>query len=167
MDVVTVSAVAGNARPCIRPAGAGDVGRLLSLMKLLAEEEGLATSLQADAQSLLRDGFGPSPKFRVLLAQVEAEAVAYLSYTVGYSIWAGGSMLLLDDLFVVRAWRGRGIGRSLLDSARRICVAQSHIQARWTVELRNRAAIRFRLTEAPLEALATRSAARLPEWRTG
>lgn len=127
----------------IRPVEIRDVPRLVALMRALAAEEGSSGALEADEASLLRDGFGPAPRWRAFVAAAGAEAVGYVSYTIGYSIWAGRSTLLVDDVFVDPEYRGMSLGRKLMEAIGRVCLEDGHAFARWTVELGNVRAMRF------------------------
>lgn len=127
----------------IRPAEAGDIPRLLVLMRALAAEEGSSGAMEADEASLLRDGFGPAPRWRAFVAADGPEVVGYVTFTIGYSIWAGRSTLLVDDVFVAAGHRGMDVGRNLLEAVGRTCTEEGHAFARWTVEPGNARAIRF------------------------
>lgn len=127
----------------VRPATAGDVPALLAMMRELAALEGASAHLLADAATLLRDGFGPEPRFHALLAEVDDRAVGYLSYTTGYSIWAATTLVAMDDLYVAERHRGSGIGQRLMDALAALATRQGHGLARWTVESDNAGAIRF------------------------
>ena len=71
------------------------------------------------------------------------EVVGYVTFTVGYSIWARRGTLLVDDVFVAPGHRGMAVGRHLLEAVGRTCNEEGHAFARWTVELGNARAIRF------------------------
>ncbi len=59
----------------IRPAIPNDAPLLKSLIHEFAEFERLDAAITE--QDLLRDGFGPQPKFRVLLAEWDAQPAGY------------------------------------------------------------------------------------------
>lgn len=128
---------------CIQPAGIADAPCLLAMMRTLAALEGTPDALKADEASLRRDGFGDGVRFHALLAKSGVVAVGYVSYTVGYAIWSGASIVLVDDLFVTATHRNMGIGRRLLEGVGRVCLRDGHAFVRWTVETDNRPAIRF------------------------
>lgn len=127
----------------VRPARAEDVPVMLRMMRTLAGGEDSLGQLHADEATLRRDGFAPQPRFHTLLAECEGAVVGYLTYTVGYSIWAAGTVMLMDDLFVVDTHRNLGIGRHLMDRLDAIRTEQGHALIRWTVEHDNTQAIRF------------------------
>lgn len=127
----------------VRPAGTPDIPALLRLMRALAALEGHEAAMRADEATLRRDGFGPQPRYAAWLAEVDGRPVGFVSRTVGYSIWAGRSVLAVDDLYVDDAARGLGIGRRLMQAVADECLLDGHAFVRWTVELGNANAIRF------------------------
>jgi GNAT superfamily N-acetyltransferase len=80
-----------------------------------------------------RDAFGPRRAFRILVAEVSARVVGYASFVVGYNTDVAARELWMHDLFVLPAWRDRGVGRALV-------AAVAH---EWGVRDTNRRAIRF------------------------
>jgi GNAT superfamily N-acetyltransferase len=98
----------------IRFATSTDVGTILRFIKGLAEFEHEPDAVKATESDLLRDGFGPKPKFEVLIAEIEKESVGFALFFPTYSTWEGRPGLYLEDLFVVEHMRGRGVGLALL-----------------------------------------------------
>jgi len=98
----------------IRAATANDVGLLKALILELAEFERERDQVVITEADLVRDGFGPQPKFRALIAEWEGQAAGYALFFGFYSTWEGRPGLFLEDLFVREPFRGRGIGRALL-----------------------------------------------------
>lgn len=98
----------------IRAAVEADCPAMLALLRELAAFEGLLDRVTVDEARLRRDGFGPRPRFRCLLAEQDGEAVGLLLYFPVYGTFAGEAGFHVEDLFVREAARGRGIGRALL-----------------------------------------------------
>ena len=67
----------------------------------------------------MRDGFGPNPKFRALIAEWDGQPAGYAVFFGYYSTWVGPG-LYLEDLFVREPFRGKGIGKALLAAVARI-----------------------------------------------
>jgi GNAT superfamily N-acetyltransferase len=67
----------------------------------------------ATEERLAEDGFGDSPKFHVLIAEVDAAAAGYALFFDCYSSFQGPG-IFLEDLFVRNRFQGKGIGRALL-----------------------------------------------------
>src|SRR5579864_5676182 len=108
-----------NAMLSIRDATIDDVKLLRIFIRELAEYENELDQVLITEADLARDGFGPRPKFRVLLAYWDQEPVGYALFFDFYSTWSGRQMFL-EDLFVREAFRGRKIGKSLLAEVARI-----------------------------------------------
>jgi GNAT superfamily N-acetyltransferase len=98
----------------IRSATPEDVGTLLRLIRDLAEFEKLAHEVRATEADLLREGFGPSPRYEALLAEEDGRALGFALYFHTFSTFEGRSGLHLEDIFVRDEARGRGIGRKLM-----------------------------------------------------
>jgi GNAT superfamily N-acetyltransferase len=95
----------------IRPAVAEDVPLLKTLIYEFAGYERLEAFITEE--QLLRDGFGPQPKFRILLAEWEHQPAGYALFFDYYSSFRGRGMFL-EDLFGRPQFRGKGTGKALL-----------------------------------------------------
>jgi GNAT superfamily N-acetyltransferase len=98
----------------IRPARPEDAGTIRKLIQGLAEYEHEPQSALATEEDLLRDGFGPVPKFHCLIAEWQGAPVGFALYFYNYSTWKGRPGIFLEDLFVWPEYRGKGIGKALL-----------------------------------------------------
>ncbi len=126
----------------IREARMDDVPKILALIKELAAFENLSPYVETNEARLLEHGFGREPRFKVLLAEVNSEAVGFLSYMIRYSIWGGSEFINLDDLYVSEAARGRGAGRALMHRLAEVAVGQGMV-VRWEVMTDNEPAKAF------------------------
>ena len=126
----------------IRPAALDDVLLLLRFTRELAEYERQADAFAITAETLVRDGFGPQPKFRTLIAEWDGEAIGYALFFGIYSTLKGPG-IFLEDLFVREAFRGRGVGRALLSAVARIAREEGSYGIRWEVLDWNEPAIKF------------------------
>lgn len=127
----------------LRPAQPDDVPTILKLIRGLAEYEHEPEAAQATEQDLLRDGFGPQPRFHCVLAEWEGKTAGFALYFYNYSTWKGRPGIFLDDLFVWPDFRGRGIGRALLLHVARIAAEQNCGRYEWLVLDWNTPSIRF------------------------
>jgi GNAT superfamily N-acetyltransferase len=116
----------------IRPATIADAGLLRTLIRELAEFERELNSVTIKESDLARDGFGPNPKFRALIAEWNTQPAGYAFFFSYYSTWAGLG-LHLEDVFVRSQFRGKGIGMALLSSVARIAVQENCPAMRWEV----------------------------------
>jgi GNAT superfamily N-acetyltransferase len=127
----------------IHPATRDDVPALLSLIRGLAVYEKKPNAVVATEQDLLRDAFGPNPKFRALIAEWKGESAGYASFFHFYSTYQGRSALFLEDLFVLDKFRGNGIGMALLSAVAKRAIEEGCFGLRWEVLDWNRPAIEF------------------------
>ena len=126
----------------IRPAAVSDVPLLLRFSREFAEYERQPEAAVIKEETLVRDGFGPQPKFRSLIAEWDGQAIGYALFFGIYSSLKG-SGIFLEDLFVREAFRGRGIGRALLCQVARIARQEGCYGMRWEVLDWNELAIKF------------------------
>jgi GNAT superfamily N-acetyltransferase len=126
----------------IRPAAVSDVPLLLRFSREFAEYERQPDAVVIKEETLIRDGFGPQPKFHSLIAEWDGEAIGYALFFGFYSS-CKGSGIFLEDLFVREAFRGRGIGRALLCQVARIARQEGSYGMRWEVLDWNESAIKF------------------------
>jgi GNAT superfamily N-acetyltransferase len=127
----------------IRPATPADVPLILEFIRELAEYEREPQAAVATAADLLRDGFGPEPKFRVDIAEWSGEPAGFALYFWNYSTWQGKPGLYLEDLFVRPRFRGKGIGKALLVHLARVAVKNNCGRLVWQVLDWNTPAIEF------------------------
>src|SRR5512142_918259 len=127
----------------MRPAVPDDIPLILQLIRELAEYEREPQAAVATAADLMRDGWGPEPKFRCLIAEWDGAPAAFALYFWNYSTWQGRPGLYLEDLFVRPAFRGRGIGKALLVELAQIAVRENCGRFVWQVLDWNTPAIDF------------------------
>jgi GNAT superfamily N-acetyltransferase len=141
----------------VRPAAAGDGAVLLDLVDGLADYEKLPRPTPDARDRLLADGFGGSPRFRVLLAFVDGRPAGYALCFDTYSSFLARPTLYLEDLFVLPDARGRGAGGALFRAVAADAVARGCGRMEWAVLRWNRLAIDF------YDGLGARP---LDEWQT-
>jgi GNAT superfamily N-acetyltransferase len=127
----------------LRPAARDDVGLIRRFIKELAEYERDPEAAVVTEDDLLRDGFGGTPLFHVVIAEWEGEPAGFAFYFFNYSTWQGRPGLYLEDLFVRPALRGKGIGKALLVHLARLAVERGCGRFVWQVLDWNEPAIRF------------------------
>jgi GNAT superfamily N-acetyltransferase len=104
----------------IRDAVAADAATIVRLIRALAAYEKLLDHVRIQEADVLRDGFGPRPRFGCLLAEIAGGAVGFALYLDDYSTFEGRAGIFVEDLFVTEAARRRGVGRMLLARLARI-----------------------------------------------
>jgi len=95
----------------LRPGTRSDVPLILRLVRELATYERAPGAVVATEADFLRDGFGDTPRFHVLLGEWNGEPAGFALYFYNWSTWLGRPGLYLEDLFVLPRHRGNGIGR--------------------------------------------------------
>ena len=127
----------------IRPALPSDAATILALIRELATYEREPDAVVATEADLLRDGFGPSPAFEVLLAERDGTTIGFAFYFFTYSTWRGRRCLYLEDLFVQPAHRGSGAGVALMRELARVAIDRGCARFVWQVLDWNEPAIAF------------------------
>jgi len=126
----------------IRTATVDDVPLLRRMILEFATFERLAEHVTVAEKTLARDGFGPYPRYRVLLAGWNQEPAGYELLYDFYSSFAGRG-LFLEDVYVREAFRGKGIGKALMAEAAAIALREGYGCIRWEVLDWNQPAIDF------------------------
>lgn len=97
-----------------------DLGDLLELMREFYGEAG--GSFNPDrARAAFLPLLAPGQLGHVWLAEFQGQVAGHLVLTFCYSMEYGGRSAFIDDLFVRRALRNRGVGRALVRYARAVC----------------------------------------------
>ncbi|MCG7532696.1 GNAT family N-acetyltransferase [Psychrobium sp. MM17-31] len=127
----------------IRQATIDDVDTLYNFILAIADFHQQTHFVETSPAEIKRAGFGDSPKFGAVLAEIDGEIAGYCSYTWNYSIWRGVTYMGLDDLYVHQQYRSQKVGLHLMNKARDICREAGCNRIRWEVEKDNENAINF------------------------
>ena len=145
----------------IRPATPADIPQILAFIRALATYEREPDAVVATEADLLRDGFGPNPRFYCLIAELQQAChpvpVGFALYFHNYSTWRGHHGIHIEDLFVYPEHRGKGIGKALLTRVAAIAAEEGCSRLQWDVLEWNTPAIGF------YEQLGAKM---LMDWRT-
>ena len=117
----------------IRPAQAGEEGLVLAFVQKLADYEKLRHEVTASAEDMRAALFGPQPRCHCDLAFWNGEPAGFALWFYNFSTFAGKAGIYLEDLFVEPDLRGRGIGKALLRTLARRCVAEGLPRLQWWV----------------------------------
>jgi len=98
----------------IRTAKHEDAATILRLIRELAEFENMLDQVRASEDDILREGFGPAPRFECLLAELDGKAVGFALFFHNFSTFEGRAGLYLEDVYIAPAARGSGLGRAMM-----------------------------------------------------
>ena len=152
----------------IRP---DDVEAAVRLAYDLAEYERAPGECHLTVPQLREALFGAAPKLFGHVAEVDGEIVGFTVWFLNFSTWRGVHGIYLEDLFVLPAHRGSGLGKALLAALAAECVANGYGRLERSVLDWNPATEFYkalgavpmdewtvnRLTDEPLRALAAQA----------
>jgi GNAT superfamily N-acetyltransferase len=100
----------------VRPATPADAATLhILLCELAAFEGGTVTATIADLEQACGRG-----SFEALLAEADGAVQGLLTFFPTYSSWRGRPALMIHDLYVRGAARGKGAGKALVAELKRL-----------------------------------------------
>lgn len=127
----------------LRSATPADVLKIAFLIRQLAIYEQLEGQMVGDPQDLSRHLFGERPYAEAILAEWDGESVGLALFFHNYSTFLMQPGLYLEDLFVMPHYRGRGVGKALLQYLARLAVERGCGRFEWSVLDWNSPAIEF------------------------
>jgi GNAT superfamily N-acetyltransferase len=157
----------------IRSAMPSDTRVIYALVRELAVYENLLNVVDATERMIGDALFGQSPRAFCELAEWDGEVVGFSLWFYNFSTFRGRHGIYLEDLFVRPDFRGKGLGKALIVSLARRCVAEDLARFEWSVLDWNAPSIAFykalgatmqddwtgcRVTGEALAALAGRAA---------
>ena len=126
----------------VRLATPADADAVARLSDELNAGQGEPTGL-FPAELIRREGFGPAPEFRILLAERGGEALGYALFHPTFATEFGQRGLFLYDLLVTGRARGRGVGRALVAGLAALARAEGRSFLWWCSRAWNREAQAF------------------------
>jgi GNAT superfamily N-acetyltransferase len=133
----------------IRPAKAGDEGKILRFIKDLAIYEREPEAVLATETDIRDSLFCNSPRtFGLICERRSADneaplAIGFAIYFYNYSTWLGKHGIYLEDLYVTPEARGLGAGKALLQALARIARDEGCGRYEWSVLKWNTPSIEF------------------------
>jgi GNAT superfamily N-acetyltransferase len=127
----------------VRAACLDDVPRIFALLMELAEYERLAHEVEATPELMSEALFGARPSAEAIVAEVGGTIVGYAIFFTNFSTFLGLPGIYLEDLYVQRHMRGRGIGRQLLAAVAALAVDRRCGRLEWAVLDWNEPSIEF------------------------
>ena len=127
----------------IRKAKKEDVLLIFTLIKELAEYEKLTHKVTATENTLTESLFGERPYVEVIIAEYNSELAGQAIYFHNYSTFEASPGIYLEDLYVRPSFRGKGVGKKLLEEVIAIAKKRKCKRVEWVVLDWNKSAIDF------------------------
>ena len=141
----------------IRSATSADTTILFYLIKALAKYEQLSDAVVGNESDLREHLFGKHPYAKAILAEWDHETAGFALFFYNYSTFLTKPGIYLEDLFVLPAYRRRGIGTAMLTYIAKLGLKEGIGRFEWSVLDWNESAIAF---------YQKMGAEILPEWQT-
>ena len=126
----------------VRKGRKSDSTEFLKLLGLLAEFERLEPPTPEGMKRITKDIFYMR-KLDLFVAIVEKRLVGYALFFYSYSSFLARPTLFLEDIFVLEAYRRKGVGSALFRECTREAIRQGCGRMEWAVLRWNKKAIRF------------------------
>lgn len=127
----------------IRKAEQSDIPDILRMIKELAEYERLLHEVVTTEQHLQEVIFGKNKFVEVLIAEFESKLAGQTIFFHNFSTFVGKPGLYIEDLYVRPEFRGKGIGKALLNEVIKIAKERNCGRVEWVVLDWNQPAIDF------------------------
>ena len=127
----------------LRPAVPADAAQILQFIRDLAEYEREPEAAVATEADILKHAFTEHPLVKVTMADWDGQPAGFALWFLNFSTWEGKAGIYLEDLFVRPAFRGKGIGKALLQHLAAIAVKEGWSRFVWQVLDWNTPAIEF------------------------
>ncbi len=127
----------------IRPARIDESGKILELIKELADYEKASHEVAATELEIKATIFAENPKVHCDFVEVDGVIAGMAIWFLNYSTWQGKHGIYLEDLYVKPEFRGRGYGKALLQYLAALCNKRGYGRFQWWVLDWNSPAIEF------------------------
>lgn len=127
----------------VRPAEPEDVPDVITLMRALAKFEDYIDDFRVDEQTLLDRAFGSEAQCHIFVAEWAGRIAGYgVVLRIPFTFDLQPTMIL-KELFVAEACRGRGLGHALLQRVAIMALESGAGRIKWDVLAGNRDAEAF------------------------
>lgn len=126
----------------IRETTEEDCSLILSLIKEIAEYEKMSDQVVATEESL-KESIFRNKRAEVVILELNGEAVGYALYFYNYSTFIGKSGLYLEDIFIKKEARGKGIGKEVFKFLVKKAKEEGCKRMEWTCLNWNEPSIKF------------------------
>lgn len=144
MAIPTLPLQDGQEVTIVRPATEKDCPAMLALVHELAVyEKAKPEDLTITLEHFTESGFGPKPVWWGLVAtSADGTIIGFANWYIRFSTWKG-QRLYLEDLIVTESYRGKEIGKLLLDEVIAVARKENFSGLSWQVLDWNQPAIDF------------------------
>ena len=119
-----------------------DTTIIFNFIKELAKYEKLLNEVSA-SEEMLREQLFEKKYAEVLLARLDNNVIGFALFFHNFSTFMGRSGLYLEDLFVKKAYRGKGYGKKILQFLAKLALERDCGRLEWSVLDWNQEAIDF------------------------
>lgn len=126
----------------LRKATIEDCEPMMELIHELAEFEKAPQEVTVSLEEFKESGFGSNHVWGAFVAEHNGKIIGLSLYYIRYSTWKG-RRLYLEDLIVHEPYRGKGIGKLLLDRTIEYAKEKKYSGMMWQVLDWNQPAIEF------------------------
>jgi GNAT superfamily N-acetyltransferase len=127
----------------VRPLRPGEGGLLLALTRALAEHHGDLEHLTATADMFEHEFFKRDSLIGALVAEDGGQLVGCAVWHRSFSTFRGREVFYLEDLSVLEEYRGRGVGRALMQALARLALERGLPSIYWVMMGWNKAGRQF------------------------
>lgn len=126
----------------IRRATIDDCTAMLALVRELADFERAPEEVTISFDHFVESGFGSNPVYWAWVAEQDQRVVGFALCYTRFSTWKG-QRCYLEDIIVTEDYRGKGIGKKLMDAVIQDAIERKLSAVVWQVLDWNTEAIRF------------------------
>jgi GNAT superfamily N-acetyltransferase len=132
-----------NNKLVIRPAEEKDASDIIKLIKELADYEKLSDMVVVSEDDIMRVVFGKDKFVEILIAEYDGNFAGQALFFNNFSTFLGKPGIYLEDLVVRPKYRGKGIGKALLQKIIDLAKERNYGRVEWSVLDWNEPAIKF------------------------
>lgn len=126
----------------IRKGTKQDAQAILDLITELAVFEKEPNAVEITVADIEKDGFSENPRFKIFVAEEEANIIGIALFYERYSTWKGKT-IHLEDLIVTQSKRKLGVGKALYTAVLNYAYEHNYNRVAWEVLDWNTNAINF------------------------